>query len=163
MGNIWKEETEHNHNLAAELLHYIHDLWYYENWWWLVVFILTELVFFVFLSKGLWFCPEIVVQLDWVGKSSTLSYLSSNLPLMVFFLCQWLNMMRVALLPQLPAMLQPTILLILHPNVMSAHVLAVGSDAATPTELCGKAEFPGQNHGTNMYIWCRVVEREAMP
>lgn len=31
---------------------------------------------------------------------------------------------------------------------MSAHVLAVGTEAATPTELCGKAEFPEQNHGT---------------
>lgn len=26
VGNIWKKEIVHNHNLVAELLHYIHDL-----------------------------------------------------------------------------------------------------------------------------------------
>lgn len=45
-------------------------------------------------------------------------------------------MMRVALQLLLPAMLQPTISLLVHPNVI--HVLAVGTDAAAPTEVCGK-------------------------
>lgn len=53
-------------------------------------------------------------------------------------------MMWAALLLQLPAMLQPTFSPMLHPNV--THVLAVGTDAVTPTEVCRKAESPQNRH-----------------